>query len=70
MQLQLAVIYNCRPGRCYIYGFPYVLLKQDSLDESGIQYNYARFEDEDAKVVPYNWGVIEGMDINESPYWA
>ena len=43
-------IHNCQPGCCFKkdakckfckYGFPYVLQKQDSLDESGIRYNYA-----------------------------
>ena len=34
--------------------FSLCLNKDDGLDESGIRYNYARFESEDAKVVPYN----------------
>ena len=56
-------IHSCRLGHCFKkdtkhtfckYSFPYALLKEDGLDESGIRYNYARFESEDAKAVPYN----------------
>ena len=63
-------IYSYRPGRCFKkdakhilckYGFSYALLR-DSLDESGIQYNYARFESEDAKVVPYNRELLRAWD--------
>ena len=60
-------IHNCRPGCRFKkdafcnYRFPYALVKEDSLDESGIRYNYATFENEDAKVVPYN-RVAQGME--------
>ena len=49
------LIHSCRLDHCFKkdakrtlckYGFPYALV-----DESGIRYNYARFESEDAKVV-------------------
>ena len=62
-------IHSCRPGHYFKkdakhtlcrYSFPYALLKANGLDESGSRYNYARFESEDAKVVPYN-RVIEGI---------
>ena len=64
-------IHSCRPGRCFKkdakhtlckYGFPYALIKEDGLDESGIRYNYARFESEDAKVVPYNRELLKAWD--------
>ena len=64
-------IHNYRPGRCFKkdakykfckYGFPYALQKQDNLDESGIRYNYARFENEDAKVVPYNGELLKAWN--------
>ena len=72
-------IHSCRPGRCFKkdakhtlckYGFPYALLKEDGLDESGIRYNYARFENEDAKVVPYNRELLKAWDghINVQSY--
>ena len=42
--------------------FPYALIKEDGLDESGIRYNYTRFESEDAKVVPYNRELLKAWD--------
>ena len=50
--------------------FPYALLKEDGLDESGIRYNYARFKSEDAKVVPYNRELLKAWDghINVQSY--
>ena len=51
-------IHNCWPGHCFKEDakhnlcnydlIPYTLQKQDGLDEYGIWYNCARFENEDA----------------------
>ena len=38
------------------------LCLKDGLDESGIRYNYARFESEDTKVVPYNRELLKAWD--------
>ena len=73
------LIHSCRPGRCfkkdakytsYKYGFPYALLREDSLDESGIRYNYARYESEDTKLLPYNRELLKAWDghINVQSY--
>ena len=55
-------IHNCRPGRfkkdakhklCK-YGYPYALLEDDGLHDSGIRYNYARYETEDRYLITRN----------------
>ena len=64
-------IHSCQPGCCFKkdakytlfkYGFPYALLKEDGVDESGISYSNARFESEDAKVVPYNRELLKAWE--------
>ena len=45
-----------------VFLMPYALLKENGLDESGSQYNYARFESEDAKVVQYNRELLKAWD--------
>ena len=68
-------MHSYRSGHCFKkdakhtlckYGFPYALLKEDGLDESGIRDNYARIESEDAKVVLKTWdGYIKVQTVTQ-----
>ena len=59
-------VHNCREGRCYRkgkpklckYGFPYKLQDRDCLSDSGMRYDYAQLEREDARIVSYNKELI------------
>ena len=48
-------VHNCREGRCY-KGKPKLckLQDRDCLSDSGMHYDYARLEQEDARIVSYN----------------
>ena len=70
-------VHNCREGRCYKkgkpklckYGFPYKLQDRDCLSDSGMRYDYARLEREDARIVSYNKELLTAWDghINVQP---
>ena len=63
-------VHNCREGRCYKkgkpklckYGFPYKLQDRDCLSDSGMRYDYARLEREDARIVSYNKELLTAWD--------
>ena len=63
-------VHNCREGRCYKkgkpklckYGFPYKLQDRDCLSDSGMRYDYARLEREDARIVSYNKELLKAWD--------
>ena len=63
-------VHNCREGRCYKkgkpklckYGFPYKLQDRDCLSDSGMRYDYARLEREDARIVSYNKELLKALD--------
>ena len=63
-------VHNCREGRCYKkgkpklckYGFPYKLQDRDCLSDSGMRYDYAWLEREDARIVSYNKVLLTAWD--------
>ena len=50
-----------KPKLCK-YGFPYKLQDRDCLSDSGMRYNYARLEREDARIVSYNKELLKAWD--------
>ncbi len=65
-------VHSCREGRCYKHGkpklcksgYPFALLDTDQLDENGMRYNYARFEQEDVRIVSYNKDLLEAWNAH------